>query len=116
LERAIELDPRNAAILGQVAISYHNLRRYAEQRSAYNRILSFTPNDAFAQAQRAYVDFEEKADSRPYHEVVDSIRRTNPAAIPTIAADWLYCALVDHDAAGATDALAALGGDSILLG
>jgi len=116
LERAIELDPRNAAILGQVAISYHNLRRYAELRSAYNRILSFTPNDAYAQAQQAYVDFEEKADSRPYHEVVDSIRRTNPAAIPAISADWLFCALAEHDAAGATDALAALREDSVILG
>jgi serine/threonine-protein kinase len=116
LERAIELDPRNAAILTQVAISYHNNRRYAEERSAWNRILSFTPNDAFAQEQRAYVDFEEKADSRPYHEVLDSIRRTNPAAIPAISGDWLYCALAEHDAAGATDALVALGGDSVLLG
>jgi adenylate cyclase len=116
LERAIELDPRNAAILGQVAISYHNLRRYAELRSAYNRILSFTPNDAFAQAQRAYVDFEEKADSRPYHEVLDSIRRTNPAAIPAISADWLFCALAEHDAAGATDALVAIGEDPVILG
>ena len=116
LERAIELDPRNAAILGQVAISYHNLRRYTEQRSAYNRILSFTPNDAFAQAQRGFVDFEEKADSRPYHEVVDSIRRTNPAAIPAISADWLYCALAEHDAADATEAIVALGEDSVLQG
>jgi adenylate cyclase len=116
LERAIELDPRNAAILGQVAISYHNNRRYAEERSAFNRILLFTPNDAFAQEQRAYVDFEEKADSRPYHEVLDSIRRTNPAAIPTIAADWLYCALAEHDAAAATDASVALGEDPVLLG
>jgi TolB-like protein len=116
LERAIELDPRNAAILTQVSISYHNLRRYVEQRSAYNRMLSFTPNDAFAQAQRAFVDFEEKADTRPYHEVLDSIRRTNPAAIPAISADWLYCALAEHDAAGATEALVALGEDSVILG
>jgi len=116
LERAIELDPRNAAILSQVAISYHNLRRYTEQRSAYNRILSFAPNDAFAQAQLGYVDFEEKADSRPYHQVLDSIRRTNPAAIPAISGDWLYCALAEHDAADATEALVASGENSVLQG
>ena len=116
LERAIELDPRNAAILGQVAISYHNLRRYTEQRSAYNRILSFTPNDPFVQAQLGYVDFEEKADSRPYHQVLDSIRHTNPAAIPAISADWLYCALAEHDAADATEALVASGENSVLQG
>jgi serine/threonine-protein kinase len=116
LERAIELDPRNAAILGQVAISYHNLRRYSEQRSAYSRILSFTPNDPFVQAQLGFVDFEEKADSRPYHEALDSIRRTNPAAIPAISTDWLYCALAQHDAAGATEALAASGENSVLQG
>jgi len=116
LERAIELDPRNAAILGQVAISYHNLRRYTEQRSAYNRILSFTPNDPFVQAQLGFVDFEEKADSRPYHQVLDSIRHTNPAAIPAISADWLYCALAEHDAADATEALVASGENSVLQG
>ena len=103
-------------MLTQVAISYHNLRRYAEQRSAFNRILLFTPNDPFAQAQLGYVDFEEKADSRPYHEVLDSIRRANPAAIPAISADWLYCALAERDAAGATDALAAVGEEPVILG
>jgi TolB-like protein/Flp pilus assembly protein TadD/class 3 adenylate cyclase len=112
LERAIELDPRNAGILTQVAISYHNARRYAQERSAYDRILSLTPSDPSAQLGRAFVEFEEKADTRPYHEVLDSIRRTNPAAIPAIANDWLLCALAERDTKAATDALTAAGGDS----
>jgi serine/threonine-protein kinase len=78
--------------------------------------LSFIPNDPFVQAQLGYVDFEEKADSRPYHQVLDSIRHTNPAAIPAISADWLYCALAEHDAADATEALVASGENSVLQG
>ena len=115
LERAIELDPRNASILTQVAISYHNTHRYAEERSAWNRILSLTPNDPHVQALRAFVEFEEKADVRSYHQVLESSRRTNPTAIPSIANDWLICALAERDTKAATDALTAAGGDPVAL-
>ena len=113
LERAIEVDPRNAEILGQAAISYHNTRRYAQERSAYDRILSLTPNDPHQQALRAFVEFEENADVRSYHDALESIRRTNPTAIRSIANDWLICALAERDTKAATDALTAAGGDPV---
>ena len=112
LERAIEVDPRNAEILGQVAISCHNTRRYAQERSAYDRILSLTPNDPHQQALRAFVEFEENADVRSYHDALESSRRTNPTAIRDTANDWLICALAERDTKAATDALTAAGEDS----
>src|SRR5207247_9032296 len=39
LERAIELDPRNVNTLYQIGLSYGGFRRYAEQKSKFDRIL-----------------------------------------------------------------------------
>src|SRR5437867_9060136 len=40
LERATELDPRNVLTLQQLALTYQQLRRYAEEKSTYERILT----------------------------------------------------------------------------
>jgi serine/threonine-protein kinase len=47
------------------------------------------------------------------HQTIDSIRATNPAAIPSIAADWVICALAERDAAAAKDALIVFGQEPI---
>jgi TolB-like protein/class 3 adenylate cyclase/Tfp pilus assembly protein PilF len=109
LERGIELDPRNYFLLDETAQSYLALRRYAEENATYDRILSFEPNDAVAEAARAVAELNSKADTRPLHQLVDSIRATNPAAIPKVANAWLLCALAERDPAAAKTALVALG-------
>src|SRR5262249_34551305 len=109
LKRAIELDPRNVLTLQQTANSYQNLRRYAEQKSAYERILAFEPNDPVTKSLHAFVEFDSKADTRPLHEVIDSIRDKDPAALPSVADNWLLCAFAEHDAATAKEVLTALG-------
>jgi TolB-like protein/Tfp pilus assembly protein PilF len=78
LERAIELDPRNPFTLGQTAASYQTLRRYAEEKATCDRILAFEPNDAAIRAERALVELNSKADTQPLHQMVESIRTTNP--------------------------------------
>ena len=45
LERATELDPRNVLTLQQLALTFEQLRRYAEEKSTFERILAFEPND-----------------------------------------------------------------------
>ena len=45
LERALELDPRNRNTLESLGDSYGALRRYAEQKSNFDRILAIEPND-----------------------------------------------------------------------
>src|SRR5213079_1113886 len=45
LERAIDLDPRNTFTLQQIALSYHHLRRFAEEKSVLDRALAIEPND-----------------------------------------------------------------------
>jgi serine/threonine-protein kinase len=116
LERAIELDPRNFFILGQTALCYQALRRYAEEKSVYDRVLAFEPNDALTKVQRALVELNSKADTQPLHQMVESIRITNPSAVPSIGNLWLFCALAERDAAASKNALIALGENPSNLG
>jgi serine/threonine-protein kinase len=109
LKRATELDPRNVLTLQQLALTYQQLRRYAEEKSTFKRILAFEPGDPITKSQHAFVELDAKADTRPLHDVTDSIRDKNPAAVSSIADNWLLCALAERDSAAATKALIALG-------
>ncbi len=108
-ERAVDLDPRNVLLLGRTAYSYDILRRYADEEGVLDRVLAIEPNNVEWKVQRAYVELDWKADTRPLHQLIDSIRATNPVAMPDITQEWLLCALAEHDAAAAANALTALG-------
>jgi TolB-like protein/Tfp pilus assembly protein PilF/predicted Ser/Thr protein kinase len=116
LERAFELDPRNVNTLYQTGLSYGGFRRYAEQKSKFDRILTIEPDNLGAKAERAFVDVNWKADTGPLHQLIDEIRATNPAAMPKIADSnaRLVCALAERDVAAAQEALIA--SDEIPLG
>jgi TolB-like protein/Tfp pilus assembly protein PilF len=107
LERALELDPRNRNTLENLGDSYGGLRRYAAQKSNFDRILAIEPNDLTAKAERAYVEVNWKADTGPLRQLIDDIRATNPAAMPQIVPWWLDCALAERDVAAAREALLA---------
>jgi TolB-like protein/DNA-binding winged helix-turn-helix (wHTH) protein len=109
LERAVDFDPRNLFTLSAIADSYRDLRRYAEAQAAYNRALAIEPNDIKTKVRRANLELEWKADTGPLHQLIDSIRAANPAAIPDIVDAWLICALAERDATAANDALMASG-------
>ena len=109
LERAVDLDPRNLFTLSAIGDSYRDLRRYAEAKSVYDRALAIAPSDVETKVERAHVELDWKADTRPLHQLIDSIRAASPAAIPDIADTWLICALAERDPAAAKDALIAAG-------
>jgi serine/threonine protein kinase/Tfp pilus assembly protein PilF len=113
LERAVDLDPRNFLILQQTALSYDDLRRYADEEAILDRALAVQPNDAQTKATRAYVELDWKADTRPVHQLIDEFRAKDPAAIQSVVDNWLYCALAERDPAAAAAALAALGENSV---
>jgi serine/threonine-protein kinase len=109
LKHAVDLDPRNVFTLSAIADSYRDLRRYAEAEAAYNSALTIEPNDIKTKVRRANVQLEWKADTRPLHQLIDSIRAADSAAIPYIADTWLVCALAERDPTAAKDALMASG-------
>ena len=116
LERAANLDPRNFGVLQNIAGNYAALRRYAEQELWLRRVLALEPHDAGTKVMLAAVDFEWRADAHPLHQMIASIRATNPAPVPDIDNWWLHCALAQRDAAAAKDALIAAGKGPIELG
>jgi tetratricopeptide (TPR) repeat protein len=109
LERSVELDPRNPFTLQQLALSYQYLRRYPEEAAVLDRALTIVPNDIAMKATRALVDLDWKAETRPYHETIDSILAGGPGAISDAADAWFTCALAERDPAAAERALVALG-------
>jgi len=109
LERAVDLDPRNIHTLQQLAGSYAFLRRYAEARSACDRALAIAPDDVESKLGLADVQFDWKADPRPLHELIESVRASSPATLPDIASPWFICALAERDPAAAKEALVASG-------
>jgi serine/threonine-protein kinase len=109
LERAIDLDPRNSATLQQIALSYRHLRRFAQEKLVLDRALAINPNDLVNNLERAALEFYWKADTRPLHQMLDSVRAAKPAATQDIAEYWLLCALAERDAAAATNAVIAAG-------
>jgi TolB-like protein/Flp pilus assembly protein TadD len=109
LERSADLDPGNVFTLQQIALSSGFFRHYAEEKSVLDRALNIEPNDNETRVARALVELDWKADPRPLHQTIDSIRATDFAATPAIADGWLMCALAERDARAAKDALIALG-------
>jgi serine/threonine-protein kinase len=109
LGRAIDLDPRNFLILQQITLSYELLRRYAEETAVLDRMLVIEPNDPETKITRAFVELDWKADTKPLHRAIDTVRAANPAAIPDIADSWFLCALAERDPAAAATALTAAG-------
>jgi TolB-like protein/Tfp pilus assembly protein PilF/predicted Ser/Thr protein kinase len=115
LERAVELDPRNLYSLQQIAVTYGYLRRYSEQKSAYDRALAVEPDNVETKVLRAFVQIDERADTHPLHQIINLNRVTHPAGMPNIVDNWLVCALAERDSSSAKAALVARGGNPVAL-
>jgi serine/threonine protein kinase/tetratricopeptide (TPR) repeat protein len=109
MQRAGDLDPRNIETLQQIALSYGVLRRYAEEKSVLERALAIEPDDVCTKVALAAVQFHWKADTRPLHQTIDSVRTTNPGALLNVADDWLSCILSERDADAARSTVDAIG-------
>jgi TolB-like protein/Tfp pilus assembly protein PilF len=108
LQRARELDPRNAFLLQQIAASYQELRQFGPMGAALDRALALVPRDLDTRITRALVDLEWRADTRPLHQTIDSLLAENPASASALADQWLYVALSERDSAAAARAVAAI--------
>jgi TolB-like protein/Tfp pilus assembly protein PilF len=109
LQRAVELDPRNFYTLQQIALSYVNLRRYAEAIAALDRTLAIVPDNVETRAARAELELYWKGDTRPLHQTIDTILAQGPGTIASAADIWFHCALAERNGAAAERALVALG-------
>jgi TolB-like protein/class 3 adenylate cyclase/Tfp pilus assembly protein PilF len=108
LERAVELDPQNAAILQQLARTYDTLRRYADEERVYDRAIAVTPKDAALQAARAEVELTWHADPNPLMSTVAAFVAQDSSEAKHLAWVWIRGALCKRDYDDARRALAAL--------
>jgi tetratricopeptide (TPR) repeat protein len=108
-ERALDLDPRNVPTLWSIADTYIALRDYAKGGAVLDRVLAFKPDDTNTRLARATLDMDWKADTRPWHALVETILKDNPGSAERIAPTWLYLAFCEHDSVAAARALAVFG-------
>ena len=104
LERAVELDPQNPAILQQLALTYDCLRRYADEESVYDRAIAVTPKDAALRASRAEVELNWHADPRPLISTIEAFVAEDSSEAKHLAYVWLRGALCERDFDGASRA------------
>ncbi len=118
LQRAAELDARDAETLMDLSDIYGQLGRTAESKDWLTRAVAVAdPDDVLMKLALPERELDVNADPRPLHQAIESIRATNPAAAKSwLAVDWLYCALAERDAAAAREALSALDDSEIGLG
>src|SRR5213594_1317508 len=107
-ERAMELDPRNVKIFTGAAVTYSVMRDYGQARETSDRLITLEPNNIHARVLRARIDFDERADTRPLHAVIEKILRDDSASAGNLVGWRFYVALYEHDFALADRALAPL--------
>ena len=108
LQKAFQLDPRNVFLLQQIAASYQEFRQFGAMGAALDRALDLAPRDLDTRIERAVVDLEWRADTRPLHQTIDALVAENPAATGDLGDQWLYLALCERDSDALDRAVAAI--------
>jgi TolB-like protein/Tfp pilus assembly protein PilF len=108
MERAVELDPQNFFTLQQIALTYTHLRRYADAAATLDRAVALAPKDVSVRVQRAGVDLDWRADTKPLDSTIQAIIANEPAAIKLVVDQWLVLALWERDSSAAGRALSLL--------
>lgn len=108
LARALELDPRNFFMLQQIALSYQEFRQFPAMAAALDRALTLIPRDLDTRVTRALVDLEWRADTKPLHDIVQTVLAEDANSGPDLSAQWFYVALCERDSESAKKALAVM--------
>jgi TolB-like protein/Flp pilus assembly protein TadD len=105
LERAVDLDPRNASTIPDLGFTYLNLRRYREAIATFNRV-ALEPRNAFLRTVPGWIGVEAEADTAPLRATLNTIEAEGAASAAEVADISFQTALRERDPAGAARALA----------
>ncbi len=108
LERAIELDPRNDDILFGAGFTYLCSRDHKRAREISDLGLALPTRNNYARLLPAWIDFHERADCRPWHDVLEKILAENPASARDLTRGRFFVSLYERDPVAAERALATL--------
>jgi TolB-like protein len=106
LERAVDLDPRNASTISNLGNTYFNLRKYGEAIAAFDRAVALEPRNAFVRSFPAWIKVEAEANMAPLRAVLNTIEAEGPSSAAEVAVDSFQLALRERNAAAAARALA----------
>ena len=108
MKQALELDPRNLAILQQTSLTYQALRRYKETVATLDKVLAIAPKDIAIKVWRAWVDLQWRSDPSPLHATIETALAQDPKTASFIGSQWLDLAFSERDPAAADRALSAM--------
>jgi tetratricopeptide (TPR) repeat protein len=109
LERAVDLDPRNASTISDLRDTYFALRRYEEAIAMAYRALALEPRSINFRTRPASIAVHAQADIAPLRAVVNTIEAEGPSSAAEVALDSSFqLALRERDAAAAARALASI--------
>ena len=108
LRKALELDPRNFAILQNLALTFDYMRLFSEEVAVQDKALQLLPKDVGARVQRAAIELKWHGNTKPLHSQIQDILSEGPSAAAEVADSWVFLALSEHDYRMAELALAAL--------
>ena len=78
LERMVELDPRNADALGNLAQTYYDMRRYNESIATFDRIAQLEPGNPAVRTFRGSIELAAHAEVKPLRAVLNTIEAEGP--------------------------------------
>jgi eukaryotic-like serine/threonine-protein kinase len=108
MKQALELDPRNFAVLQHIALTYQALRRFKETAATLDHVLTIAPTDIATKVQRAWVELQWRSDPKPLHTAIETVVAQDPNAARGTAIQSLELALSERDKDAAERALAAM--------
>jgi len=111
LERAVELDPRNASIISDLAQIYFNVRRYEEAITLDYRALALEPRSIYLRMSPAWIGVEAEANIAPLRAVVDTIEAEGQSSAAEVFYISFQLALRERDPFAAARALTRIPSD-----
>ena len=106
LERAVELDPRNARTITDLAWVYMTLRKYGEADALAIRLQALEPRSPILRAGRAFIGLEARADIASLRAVLNTIESESPQSATEVADTSFRLARYEREPAKAARALA----------
>jgi serine/threonine protein kinase/tetratricopeptide (TPR) repeat protein len=104
-ERSVDLDPRNASNMIDVAYTYFKLRRYEEAIAMANRALALEPRSGLLRAGRAWMGFNARADTTSLRAALNKIEAEGASSAAEVSELSFQLALCERDVTAATRAL-----------
>jgi serine/threonine protein kinase/tetratricopeptide (TPR) repeat protein len=106
LQRSVELDPRNASTLTDLAWVYIALRKYEEADALAIRLQTLEPRSPILRCGRGFVGLEARADTASLRAVLDTIESESPQSASEVADLSFRLARYERDPTKAARALA----------